>query len=393
MLMSIFLILCLGLISNKLFKLVKLPGLLGMILLGISIGPYGIDAIDKSILDISSDIRMIALVVILLRAGLGINKDVLRSVGAVSLRMSFIPCVAEGLSIMLAAKYILNVSYIEAGMLGFIIAAVSPAVIVPFMIELKEKNLGMEKGIPIIILAGASIDDIFAITIFSTFLSLYFGESFTVFSLLGIPMQIAGGLILGLAIGYIIYRVYKSERFFSQSNEKLLLVISSGMLLILLERKIEIAGLLGVMTIGFYLLEKLKDRVMQLEKSLNDIWFFAQIFLFVLIGAEVNISVALDMGIKSIAIISIGIVARGLGVAMSLYKSGLNAKEKLFCAISYIPKATVQAAIGAIPLSKGVASGEAILAISVLAILITAPIGAMGMELSAEKLLKTTRRG
>jgi solute carrier family 9B (sodium/hydrogen exchanger), member 1/2 len=388
MLMSIFLILCLGFLANKLFKLIKLPGLLGMILVGIVVGPYGIDLIESSVLDISSDIRMMALIIILLRAGLGINKDTLKSVGAVSLKMSFIPCVLEGFTIMMVSKHLLDLTYFEAGMLGFIISAVSPAVIVPFMIDLKERNLGMERGIPIIILAGASIDDIFAITIFSTFLSLYFGDSFTALSLLGIPLQIAGGLLLGLAIGYVIYRVYDSEKIFSQNNEKLLIVLSAGMLMILIERKVEIAGLLGVMSIGFYLLEKLKDKIKHLEKNLNDIWFFAQIFLFVLIGAEVNISVALDMGIKSIVIISIGILARGIGVAVSLHRSNLNLKEKLFCAISYIPKATVQAAIGAIPLSKGVEAGESILAISVLAILITAPIGAIGMELSSEKLLR-----
>lgn len=387
MITSIFLILFLGIIFNKVFKALKLPGLLGMILLGIAIGPYGANLIDAEMLRVSSDIRLMALVVILLRAGLGINKDVLKEVGVVSLKMSFIPCVAEGITIMLISKHLLDISYLEAGMLGFIVAAVSPAVIVPFMIELKEKRLGTKKGIPIIILSGASIDDVFAITIFTSFLNMYFGGSLGFMSLVGIPLKIIGGLGFGLVVGYAIYRAYNSDRIFNQENEKLLLILCSGILMILLEKKIEIAGLLGVMTLGFFLLEKLKDRVKPLEKSLSDIWFFAQIFLFVLIGSEVNISVALDMGIKSVAIIIIGILARGIGVMISLYKSDLNLSERLFCAISYIPKATVQAAIGAIPLSKGVESGEAILAVSVLAILLTAPIGAIGMEISAKKLL------
>lgn len=387
MISSTFLVLSLGIAFNKIFKALKLPGLLGMILLGMAIGPYGLDLIDSSMIDISPDIRMIALVVILLRAGLGINKDVLKSVGTISLKMSFIPCVIEGIAIMICSRYLLGISYVEAGMLGFIVAAVSPAVIVPFMIELKERSLGTRKGIPIIILSGASMDDIFAITIFTAFLNVYLGEGFSVLSLLGVPAKIIGGVLAGFMLGYAIYRVYRSGRILEQNNERLLLVLASGLFMVILEKSIAISGLLGVMTMGFFLLEKLKDKVKTLEKGLNDIWFFAQIFLFVLIGSEVNISVALDMGIKSIAIIIIGIIARGIGVMISLLGSKLNAKERLFCAIAYIPKATVQAAIGAIPLSRGVESGEAILAISVLAILLTAPIGAIGMELSANKLL------
>lgn len=387
MLNSIFFILFLGFVFNMTFTALKLPGLLGLITLGMIIGPFGIDLIDSSLIAISSDIRMLALIIILLRAGLGINKDSLKQVGKPSLKMSFIPCVLEGFTVMVASKYVLDISFIEGGILGFIVAAVSPAVIVPFMIELKEKRLGTKKGVPVIILAGSSIDDVFAITIFSVFLSLYFGESVSLLSILSVPLKIAGGIMLGALLGYIIYRTYKSEKFYMGENEKLLAVLLSAVLLILIEKKIEISGLLGVMTIGFVLLNNLKDRVRHLERSLTNVWFFAQTFLFVLIGSQVNISVALELGISSLIIIASGIAARTVGVMISLYKSDLNAKEKLFCAIAYIPKATVQAAIGSIPLSQGVESGEKILAVSVLAILMTAPIGAIGMNLSADKLL------
>lgn len=387
MLWSVFLILVIGLLASKLFALLKLPGLLGMILTGVAIGPYGLDLIEVGVLSISSDIRMLALIVILLRAGLGINKDTLRSVGTTSLKMSAIPCLMEGFAVMLISSHVLGLGYVEAGILGFTVAAVSPAVIVPSMIALKEKRLGMDKGIPVIILAGASIDDVFAITLFTSFLGLYFGDGFGIGSLLSIPIQIILGILFGLLIGYIVFRIHSSDRFFQEDNERLLLVISLGIGLILLESRVEMAGLLGVMTVGFYLLNKMKDRISYLEARLNDIWFFAQIFLFVLIGAEVNLSMIPMVGIKALLIVLVGLTFRAMGVFISLYGSNLNGKEKLFCAIAYIPKATVQAAIGAIPLAQGVESGETILAISVLAILLTAPIGAIGMDLTAKKLL------
>lgn len=376
-----------GMVSNKFFKLLKLPGLLGMIFTGIAIGPYGLDLIETSVLNISGDIRMLALIVILLRAGLGINKDTLKSVGSTSLKMSAIPCLLEGFSVMLVSSKVLGLSYVEAGILGFTVAAVSPAVIVPSMIALKEKKLGMDKGIPIIILAGASVDDVFAITLFTSFLGLYFGDGFGIGSLLNIPLQILLGVVFGIIIGYIVFKIHSSDRFFKEENERLLVVISLGIGLILLEHRVEMAGLLGVMTVGFYLLNKMKDRVAYLEKRLNDIWFFAQIFLFVLIGAEVNLETVPTVGASAITIIVVGLAFRSLGVFISLYGSNLNLREKLFCAIAYMPKATVQAAIGAIPMAQGVASGETILAISVLAILITAPLGAIGMDLTAKRLL------
>lgn len=387
MLLSVFLILVLGLISSKAFKSLKLPGLLGMILTGVVIGPYGLNLIEANVLNISGDIRMLALIVILLRAGLGINKDTLKSVGSTSLKMSAIPCLMEGFAVMFISSYLLGIGHVEAGILGFTVAAVSPAVIVPSMIALKEKKLGMDKGIPVIILAGASIDDVFAITLFTSFLGLYFGAEFGIVSLLNIPVQILLGILFGLVIGYIVFRIHSSDRFFKEENEKLLIVISLGIGLILLEGKVEMAGLLGVMTVGFYLLNKMKDRIGYLEERLNDIWFFAQIFLFVLIGAEVNLAMLPIVGVKAILIVVIGLLFRAAGVFISLYGSNLNIREKLFCAIAYIPKATVQAAIGAIPLSQGVESGETILAISVLAILLTAPIGSIGMDLTASRLL------
>lgn len=388
MIQSIFIILFFGFIFSKISMRFKLPGLLGMIILGILAGPYGFNLLHKSILDNGSDIRTIALIVILLRAGLGIDRNMLKKVGKISIKMSFIPCLVEGFTIMIIAKAILNFSYIEAGMLGFILAAVSPAVVVPFMLKLKEEGRGMDKGIPIMILAGASIDDIFAITFFSVFLGTFGNTDRNIAStLLHIPIEIIGGVVLGLLLGFILNYIMIKFKHKLTSLEKLCLLLSNAFLLQILGNYIRVSGLLGIMTLGFYILEKNKEEAINLEKMLNGIWFFAQSFLFVLIGATVNINVALKAGTLGVVIIFVGLIGRSIGVNLALIGSNLNFKERLFCCIAYLPKATVQAAIGGIPLAKGVPSGEIILAIAVLAIIITAPLGAVTMEYTKEKLL------
>lgn len=388
---SLAAILLLGLPANKLFEKFKLPGLLGMLMLGVIIGPYGLNLLQADMINISGDLRKIALIIILLRAGLGINKADLKKVGNSALKMSCIPGLIEGFFIAFASTKFLDFSFVQGGMLGFIIAAVSPAVVVPSMLNLIENNIGTNKGIPTLILAGASIDDVFAITIFSAFLGLYSGAHVNIgVQLLNIPLSILLGIGSGIVIGITMVKIF--SKYHIRDTKKVLLILGVSILLTefenLLKTKIEIASLLGVMTIGFIIVEKMPDLGERLAAKFNKIWVFAEILLFVLVGAQVNIGVALEAGMVGIIVIFIGLIGRSIGVLISLIGTDLNWKERLFCVIAYIPKATVQAAMGAVPLTLGVESGDVILAIAVLSILITAPLGAIGINFSKEKLLE-----
>lgn len=388
---SVAIIILLGLLASKLFNRIKLPGLLGMLILGIVIGPYGFNLIDKAIMAISGDLRAIALIIILLRAGFGIHMESLRKVGMSAVKMSFIPDVVEGLTITFVSHYLLGLPLIEAGMLGFIIAAVSLAVIVPQMLSFIKRRMGTGKGIPLIILTGASVDDVVSITIFSIFLGMYGGQQVnylvTIFS---IPLQFILGILLGLVIAVIL--IYLFKRFNIRNTEKTLIILASAIILKnlgdVLSTWVPIAALVGVMVIGFVILEKMPELGMQLSSKFDKIWIFAEILLFVLVGAQVNIYLAASFAVVGLTIIIIGLAARSAGVYLALAGSNLNLQEKIFCIIAYMPKATVQAAIGAIPLSMGVASGQEILAIAVIAILFTAPLGAMGVSWYGEKALK-----
>lgn len=374
----------LGLIANYVFTKLKLPGLLGMLLLGIMIGPYGMDLLSPDLLRVSSDFREIALIVILLRAGLGLDWDELKKVGKPALRLSFIPGVIEGTAIMLISNKLLGVSLVEGGILGFIIAAVSPAVVVPSMLHFKENGFGVEKGIPTMILAGASLDDIVMITIFTGFLGLYGGQEINIFSqFMRIPLSIITGVSLGIIVGLVFVRIF--ERYHIRDTKKVLMITGAALLITaaedLLANIIPIAGLLSVMTIGFIILLKRGVVAKRLSVKFNKIWILAEILLFVLVGAQVNIHIALDGGAVAFLVLFIGLLARSFGVFLSLIGTNLNPKERFFCAVAYTPKATVQAAIGAVPLAAGVASGELILAIAVLSIILTAPLGAIGIRL------------
>jgi len=387
---SLAIMLILGLNVNALFKKLKLPGLLGMLILGMIVGPYALNWLDADILNLSGDLRKIALIIILLRAGLGISRNDMNKVGFTAIKLSCIPGIFEGFTIAFISVKLLGFTFIEGGILGFIIAAVSPAVIVPQMLEYMEKKLGTDKGIPSLILAGASADDVFAITIFGTFLGLYSGKNVNIgYKILSIPLSIFLGIMLGVVIGLIMVRLFK--RFNIRDTNKTLLILGVAILLTVIENtlkdKIEIAGLLGIMTVGFIILEKLPEIAGRLAMKFNKIWLFAEILLFVLVGAQVNIKVAMDAGFKGLLIILIGLIGRSIGVIISTARTNLNIKERIFCAISYVPKATVQAAIGAIPLSLGIPSGDIILAIAVLSILVTAPLGAIAIKASAKKLL------
>lgn len=388
---SIAIIILFGLLFNKLFNKVKLPGLLGMLVLGIIIGPYCLNLIDQSILNISGDLRVIALIIILLRAGFGIHMESLKKVGTSAIKMSFIPDVLEGLTVMVVAHYLLGLPLVEAGMLGFVIAAVSPAVIVPQMLSFIKRRMGTAKGIPLIILTGASVDDVVSITIFSIFLGLYGGQQINYFKeILGIPVSIALGIVMGLGLALVLVYIFK--RYNIRASEKTLIVLASAILLKnlgdYLNSWVPIAALVGVMVIGFVILEKMPEVGAQLSEKFSKIWIFAEILLFVLVGAEVNIYLAASFVFIGLAIIGIGLIARSFGVYLALMGSNLNLQEKIFCIFAYIPKATVQAAIGAIPLSMGVASGQIILAIAVIAILFTAPLGSFAVRIYGEKALQ-----
>lgn len=387
---SLAIILIFGLAANAIFKKIGLPGLLGMLILGIVLGPYMLNWLDNDLLRISGDLRKIALIIILLRAGLGISKTQLAKVGTTAIKMSCIPGILEGLIIALVSMWLFDFSFIEGGILGFTLAAVSPAVIVPLMLKYQDMGLGVKKGIPTLILASASIDDVFAITIFTTFLGLYGGSKINVgIELLNIPISIILGIILGIIFGLILVKLFK--KFHIRDTRKVMIILGIAILITvienLLKNKLEIAGLLGVMAIGFIILEKRPVVAKRLSLKFDKLWVFAELILFVLVGSQVNIQVAIQAGMKGLLIIFIGLCARSIGVLISTLGTKLNYKERLFCVIAYLPKATVQAAIGAIPLGLGLPAGEIILAIAVVSILVTAPLGSIAINGTAEKLL------
>ena len=398
---AFFILIAIGL--SKLFEKLRLPGLLGMILTGIILGEYSKNYIvnilkldflepffiSDKILSISSDLRLCALIVILIRAGLGIDRESLKKIGNVALKMACIPCLFEGFTIMMVTHLLLGFPLPICGTLGFIIAAVSPAVVVPEMLSLKEKNLGKEREIPTLILAGASIDDIFAITLFSSFLSLSLGKNVNIYKeFLKIPLSIVIGIILGGVIGIILVKFFK--KYHIRDTRKAIIFLMVGITFHQLETLniFPIASLLGIMTMGFIILEKYPILAKRLSTKFNKIWVFSEIILFVLIGAAVNIEVIFSSSSVGVIIVLIGLIGRMLGVGVSLFGSNLNKKERLFCGLSYIPKATVQAAISGTPLAMGVPYGEILLAIGVLSIIISVPIGVIGIRIGQTRLLK-----
>ena len=398
---AFFILIAIGL--SKLFEKLKLPGLLGMILTGIILGEYSKNYIvnilkldflepffiSDKILSISSDLRLCALIVILIRAGLGIDRESLKKIGNVALKMACIPCLFEGFTIMMVTHLLLGFPLPICGTLGFIIAAVSPAVVVPEMLSLKEKNLGKEREIPTLILAGASIDDIFAITLFSSFLSLSLGKNVNIYKeFLKIPLSIIIGIVLGGVIGIVLVKFFK--KYHIRDTRKAIIFLMVGIAFHQLETLniFPIASLLGIMTMGFIILEKYPILAKRLSTKFNKIWVFSEIILFVLIGAAVNIEVIFSSSSVGVIIVLIGLIGRMLGVGVSLFGSNLNKKERLFCGLSYIPKATVQAAISGIPLAMRVPHGEILLAIGVLSIIISVPMGVIGIRIGQTRLLK-----
>ncbi len=390
MVASFALIIILGLGADYLFRRFRLPGLVGMLLVGILIGPYVLNLMSPGMMKASGDFRKIALIVILLRAGFELRRDTLNRVGRAAITMSCIPAVLEVIGIVLVAPKLLHISYLEAAILGSILGAVSPAVVVPLMIDFMDRGRGAKKGIPTLLLGASSIDDVFVIVLFTIFLGMYGGGEVNVWAKLAeIPVSIVLGIISGVIPGYILYRLFQEYDW--KPPKRTLVVLGAAISLTWLEQTCEkwvpVASLLGVMAIGFIILEKSEPIAHVISQKLKKLWVFAELLLFVLVGAQVNIHVAWKAGLEGILVILVGLVFRSVGTYVSLLGTPLDRKEKLFCVVGYIPKATVQAAIGAVPLAAGVASGEVILAVAVLSILVTAPIGAIGIMIMGEKIL------
>ncbi|MFI3265913.1 MAG: cation:proton antiporter [Rikenellaceae bacterium] len=389
MLNSLAYIFILGLALGYIFNLLRLPSLLGMLITGIILGPYGIDLIDESILNISIELRQVALVIILMRAGLALKLEELKKVGRPAVLMCFVPACFEIAGTILIAPSLLNITVLEAAILGSVIAAVSPAVIVPKMLTLMDKKIGTDKGIPQMIMAGGSVDDVFVIVLFSSFTLLATGGQVSAASFAQIPVSIILGIALGVCTGFALVSFFK--KFHMRDSIKLLIMLSAAFLFLGLEQKLKgtvaLSGLLAVMTMGITTLQLYPKLATRISPKFNKLWVGAEILLFVLVGASVNIGYATTAGPVAIAVIFCALVFRMTGVFTSMIATKLNMKERLFCMIAYMPKATVQAAIGSLPLSMGLPCGEIVLTIAVLSILITAPLGAFGVDMSYKKLL------
>ena len=390
MLTSIALILLFGLLLGWIFSKLKLPSLLGMIILGIILGPHALDLIDESILMISGELRQIALVIILTRAGLSLDLSDLKKVGRPAVLMCFIPACAEILGTVLLAPVLLKVSFLEAGIIGSVIAAVSPAVIVPRMIRMIDEGYGTNKSIPQLILAGASVDDVFVIVIFTALTTLASTGTISAGSFTQIPISIALGILLGFAVGAVLVLFF--QRYHMRDSVKIMIILSISFLLLEVQNRLEgtipVSGLLAIMSMGIIIKQKYDVLASRLSIKYNKLWLGAEIFLFVLVGAVVDLKYVVSAGVASILLIVGALLFRMLGVAFSLIRTELLKKERLFCMLAYTPKATVQAAIGAIPLSMGLDCGNTVLTVAVLAILITAPFGAVCVDNLYKRLLR-----
>ncbi|GAA4063723.1 cation:proton antiporter [Amphibacillus indicireducens] len=388
MLLSLALLLIVGFVAMKIVSYFRLPGLIGLLIVGALLGPHVLGLLDQNLLLVSQDLRQFALIIILIRAGLGLQWQQLKKVGRSALKISLIPCLLEGVTVMLVSHLLLDFTLIEGGMLGFILAAVSPAVVVPSMIELEESGYGTNKGIPTLLLAGTSIDDVFAITIFSFFFASATGVEQSILSVLAkIPYSIIGGIIGGIIVALLMLPLIRSKHITLKHTELLLILLTFATLYFYIGESLQLASLLGVMVLGFVILDRAPAQAKIFSRQLAAIWVFAQIILFALVGAEVNIKVAIEAGLIGLVIIFIGLIARSVGVWLATARSNFTYKERLFCMIAYLPKATVQAAIGSLPLAAGLQSGGIILAIAVLSIVVTAPLGAIGIRLAAPHLL------
>jgi NhaP-type Na+/H+ or K+/H+ antiporter len=391
MAVSLAIIIILGLGADYLFRRLKLPGLVGMLLVGMLVGPHVLGLLRPEMMAVSADFRKIALIVILLRAGFELRRDTLNRTARPAVMMSCVPALFEIAGVVLVAPFFLHLTYLEAAILGSILGAVSPAVVVPLMIDFMERGMGAKKGIPTLTLAASAIDDVFVIVIFTILLALEKGQQVNFLWQIGsIPVAIILGILVGIIPGYLLYKMF--VKFEVASPRRSLIVLGVAIILTWVEdlahKFLPIASLLGVMAMGFVILEKQESLAHLISQKLKRIWVVAELLLFVLVGAQVNLQVAWHAGLAGLAVIGIGLGFRSVGTYLSVLGAGLDFREKMFCVVSYIPKATVQAAIGAIPMEAGVPGGEVILAVAVLSILATAPLGAIGISLMGEQVLE-----
>lgn len=392
MLFSLALIFLCGMTLGGIFKKLKLPALLGMLITGILLGPYVLNLLDDSILSISADLRQIALILILTRAGLNLNMEDLKKVGRPAVLMCFLPACAEIIGMLVLAPALLDLSLLDAAILGTVIAAVSPAVIVPKMLKLMEEGYGTSQSIPQMIMAGASVDDVFVIVLFTSFTGLAAGGSLEPLSLVKIPTSIIFGVLTGVIVGIVLAELF--HRIHMRDSMKVVIILSVSFLLVTLENAVTgyigFSGLLAIMSLGVALHRKRPAAAERLSLKYSKLWVASELWLFVLVGATVDIYSALEQGFSAVLLIFGVLIFRMLGVLCCVLKTPLTGKECAFCMLAYCPKATVQAAIGSIPLTMGLTCGNTVLTVAVLAILITAPLGAFAIDLTYKKwLLKT----
>ena len=391
MLTSLAFIFLAGLLMAAVCKRLKLPGMIGMLITGIVLGPYVLDLLDPSILSVSSDLRQMALIIILLKAGLSLDLSDLKKVGRPAIMMSCVPASCEILAFFLLAPSLLGVTRIEAA----VMAAVSPAVVVPRMVWLMDEKYGTKKSIPQLILAGASCDDIFVIVLFSTFSGMAQGGHANVMGFVNIPVSIVLGIALGAAAGFVLsvfFETSYAHRHCVRNSVKVIIVLGVSFLLMAVETWLKgivsVSGLLAVVSMACVIRIRCVPQVTaRLSEKFGKLWLAAEVILFVLVGAAVDIRYTLEAGIAAVAMIFAALIFRGIGVSLCLVKTPLSFKERLFCIIAYLPKATVQAAIGSVPLAMGLPCGKIVLSVAVLAILITAPLGAIGIDSTYKKLL------
>ena len=389
MLLSISLILLIGAFSGWICKWLRLPSLLGMMITGIIIGPYVLNMIDASILNISAELRKIALIIILTRAGLTLNISDLKKVGRPAVLMCFVPAAFEIVGMIILAPKLFDISILDAAITGAVVAAVSPAVIVPKMIRLIDEGYGTDKSIPQLILAGASVDDVFVIVLFTAFTGLAQGEQISVISFVNIPVSICLGIAIGLLSGFLLSKLF--EKVHIRDTVKIIIILSISFILVTIEDSITwsitFSALIAIMFIGIAMQKHRKEASERLSVRFNKLWVCAEILLFVLVGAAVDIHYVTSAAIPAIILIFGVLCFRMFGVLVCMIHTSLSLRERLFCMIAYIPKATVQAAIGGVPLAMGLGCGNVVLTIAVMAILITAPLGAFLIEITHKKLL------
>ena len=396
MLTSLALIFLVGLAAAGICQLLKLPRILGMLAVGIILGPYVWNFLDSSILGISADLRQMALIIILIKAGLSLNLSDLKKVGRPAVLMSFVPASFEILAYVLFAPAILGITRIEAAVMGAVLGAVSPAVVIPRMVQLMEENYGTEKSIPQMILAGASCDDIFVIVLFTTFTGMCQGGQIQMSEFVKIPLSILAGVLLGGIAGWFLVQFFETayaRNHYVRNSMKVLIVLGTAFLLAAaedwLEGVIPVSGLLAVVSMACVLKMKSTGFVSRrLSEKFGKLWLAAEVMLFVLVGAAVDIRYMAQAGFLAVIMIVLALIIRAVGVWLCLLGTNLNGKERLFSVIAYVPKATVQAAIGSVPLAMGLPCGNIVLSVAVLAIIITEPLGALGMDFTYRRLLE-----